>query len=57
MAGPCNTSQACSECGQIVKKTGERIQRCSCGYIADRDVKAARNILKKAKGYVPERSG
>jgi putative transposase len=46
---PYNTSQACSECGQIVKKTlNERIHQCSCGYTADRDVNAARNILKKA---------
>ncbi|MBA4495294.1 zinc ribbon domain-containing protein, partial [Paenactinomyces guangxiensis] len=55
---PCNTSQACSECRRIVKKKlGERIHRCSCGYTADRDVNAARNILQKAKGYIPERSG
>jgi putative transposase len=52
---PHNTSQACSECGQTVKKTlKERIHRCSCGYVADRDVNAARNILHKAIGYFPE---
>jgi putative transposase len=52
---PHNTSQACSECGQTVKKTlKERTHRCSCGYVADRDVNAARNILHKAIGYVPE---
>ncbi|MBA4493189.1 zinc ribbon domain-containing protein [Paenactinomyces guangxiensis] len=33
------------------------MHRCSCGYTADRDVNAARNILKKAKGYIPERPG
>lgn len=49
LVDPHNTSQVCSECGQIVKKTlKERIHRCSCGYIADRDINAARNILKKA---------
>jgi putative transposase len=49
LVAPYNTSQACSECGQIVKKTlHDRTHRCSCGYVADRDVNAARNILKKA---------
>jgi putative transposase len=49
LVAPYNTSQACSECGQIVKKTlNDRTHRCSCGYVADRDVNAARNILKKA---------
>lgn len=43
------TSQACSECDQIVRKElKERVHKCSCGYIEDRDVNAARNILKKA---------
>jgi putative transposase len=52
---PRNTSQVCSECGRIVKKTlKERTHRCSCGYVADRDVNAARNILHRAIGYVPE---
>lgn len=55
LVDPRNTSQECSECGQIVKKKlSERTHRCSCGYIANRDVNAARNILKKAKGYLPE---
>lgn len=55
LVNPHNTSQVCSECGQIVKKTlAERVHRCDCGYVADRDVNAARNILKKAKGYVPK---
>ncbi|WP_229751851.1 transposase [Marinithermofilum abyssi] len=45
----------CSEYGRIVKKTlKERTHRCSCGYVAYRDVNAARNILHQAIGYVPE---
>jgi putative transposase len=48
---PRNTSQACSECGRIVKKDlNERVHRCPCGYTEDRDVNAARNILFKAIG-------
>lgn len=46
---PFNTSQQCSACGEIVKKTlTERLHRCSCGYVNDRDVNAARNILQIA---------
>jgi putative transposase len=49
LVAPHNTSQACSKCGQIVKKAlHDRTHRCSCGYVTDRDVNAARNILKKA---------
>jgi len=49
LVDPRNTTQVCSECGQIVKKTlKDRIHKCSCGYIEDRDINAARNILKKA---------
>jgi putative transposase len=45
---PRNTTQACSSCGAMpkVKKTlSERVHSCPCGYAADRDVNAARNIL------------
>jgi putative transposase len=46
---PRNTSQICSNCGEIVKKSlSERIHRCTCGYVEDRDVNAARNILQRA---------
>jgi putative transposase len=49
LVDPHNTSQACSECGQIVKKTlNERTHQCPCGYTANRDLNAARNILQKA---------
>ncbi len=43
------TSQNCSNCGQTVKKTlSVRTHKCPhCGYIADRDHNAARNILAK----------
>ncbi len=45
---PRDTTQACSACGAMpeVKKTlSDRRHSCSCGYVADRDVNAARNIL------------
>lgn len=44
------TSQECSGCGQTVPKTlKERTHSCPrCGLILDRDVNAARNILKRA---------
>ena len=47
---PHNTSQNCSNCGQKVKKSlSTRTHICLyCGYVADRDVNAAINILKKA---------
>ncbi len=42
-----NTSQWCSACGALVPKPlGERWHRCACGYQADRDVNAARNLLR-----------
>jgi putative transposase len=46
---PRNTTQACSSCGAMpeVKKTlSDRVHSCSCGYLADRDVNAAENILR-----------
>jgi len=43
---PRYTSQACSECGSIVPNAlDQRIHSCDCGYVADRDHNAARNIL------------
>jgi len=46
---PHYTSQNCSNCGETVKKSLScRTHVClSCGYVADRDVNAARNILIK----------
>jgi putative transposase len=45
---PQNTSQNCSNCGQtVVKSLSTRTHRCPhCGYVADRDENAARNILE-----------
>lgn len=52
---PHNTSQACSDCGQIVAKSlSVRVHRCACGLTLDRDVNAARNILHKAVGRTAE---
>jgi putative transposase len=45
------TSQKCFKCGEIVQKSlSVRTHICPfCGYIADRDVNAAKNILKVAR--------
>ena len=45
------TSQKCSQCGEIVQKSlSVRTHICPfCGYVADRDVNAAQNILKRAR--------
>lgn len=46
---PNGTSQVCSQCRSLpdVPKTlADRIHRCSCGAVLDRDVNAARNILR-----------
>lgn len=50
---PRNTSQNCSNCGHKVPKTlKDRVHSCpKCGYTADRDVNAARNILDLAVGH------
>jgi putative transposase len=47
---PQNTSQNCSNCGEKVKKSlSTRTHICRhCGYIEDRDINAAKNILKRA---------
>jgi putative transposase len=44
------TSQKCSKCGEIVQKSlSMRTHLCPfCGYVSDRDVNAAVNILAKA---------
>jgi len=44
---PRNTTQVCSACGALpeTKKTlSDRVHSCGCGYTADRDLNAARNI-------------
>jgi putative transposase len=46
---PAYTSQECSSCGAVVKKSlSMRTHACQCGFILDRDWNAALNILKLA---------
>ncbi len=50
---PAYTSQECSSCGAIVKKTlSTRTHVCKCGCVMDRDFNAARNILNRGLGTV-----
>lgn len=48
---PSGTSQRCSGCDAVVQKSlSVRVHSCpSCGLVIDRDVNAARNILKLAR--------
>ena len=49
---PHYTSQKCSNCGEIVKKSlSVRTHICSCGCVLDRDENAAKNILEKGLKY------
>lgn len=50
LVDPKSTSQFCSNCGEtVLKKLSERVHRCEhCGYVQDRDINAARNILRRA---------
>jgi putative transposase len=50
---PANTTQQCSACGAMPempeqrKTLSDRAHRCTtCGYTADRDLNAARNVLR-----------
>ncbi len=50
---PAYTSQECSSCGVIVKKSlSTRTHVCQCGCVLDRDENAAINILNKGLGTV-----
>ena len=51
---PHNTSQNCSNCGEKVKKSlSTRTHICPhCGYVEDRDINAAINILKRGLSTV-----
>lgn len=50
------TSQACYRCGAIVPKSlSVRTHVCTeCGYVEDRDVNAAKNILLRARAWPSE---
>ena len=50
LVDPKDTSQVCSVCENIVKKSlSARVHICPhCGYTADRDVNASRNILERS---------
>ena len=47
---PAHTSQKCSGCGETVEKgLSVRVHNCpECGLVLDRDVNAARNVLRSA---------
>ena len=50
---PQYTSQECSSCGEVVKKTlSTRTHVCKCGCVMDRDENAARNILSRGLSTV-----
>jgi len=50
---PQYTSQECSSCGEVVKKSlSTRTHVCKCGCVMDRDENAARNILSRGLGTV-----
>ena len=47
LVNPKGTSQTCSRCGLTVKKgLSERMHRCECGLVVDRDLNASINILR-----------
>lgn len=48
MVNPKGTSKTCSQCGQMVLHLplSQRVFRCPCGLVLDRDENAARNILR-----------
>ncbi|NEO93373.1 MAG: transposase, partial [Moorea sp. SIO3G5] len=50
---PAYTSQSCSNCGEVVKKSlSTRTHICKCGCQLDRDHNAAKNILTRALSTV-----
>lgn len=51
LVDPKNTSQECSQCGTLVRKSlAVRVHKCpECGCTLDRDVNAARNILARTE--------
>jgi len=50
---PAYTSQECSNCGAVVKKSlSQRTHTCQCGCVMNRDHNAARNILSRGLATV-----
>jgi putative transposase len=58
LVDPRNTSQECSRCGKIVKKSlSVRIHHCPhCELRIDRDLNASINILKRARAGPSQRN-
>jgi putative transposase len=55
---PRGTSQTCPACGAVEPKTlGERVHRCACGLVLDRDVAAAQVILGRGTRLRPGAAG
>ena len=56
---PHYTSINCSNCGEpVVKTLSTRTHSCpACGYVADRDENAARNILKASLKQLSDTTG
>ena len=49
---PRGTSQECPECGLVKRKTlKERMHRCECGCVLDRDVAASQVVHHRAFGF------
>ena len=47
MVNPAYTTQTCYDCGSLNKlKLTQRIYSCKCGYQENRDINAAKNILR-----------
>jgi putative transposase len=57
---PHNTTQACSRCGalpDVPKTLADRVHSCPyCGYVADRDLNAAQNILRLGSSLQDKRA-
>jgi putative transposase len=50
---PASTSRTCAHCGSVVPHLplSQRVFRCACGSVADRDENAARNILRLGQSH------
>ena len=52
---PYNTSKMCNNCGEIHHMPlSQRTMRCNCGYVEDRDVNAAKNILCLGQAFLDQ---